>query len=528
MALRDGRTISLLTVGAVTTVIAALTPVTAFAAGGDPLQQYAQQKLRWERCDAGGPAGFECAKVKVPLDYGNPGGRRIDLAISRIKAGSAKQRHGVLLMNPGGPGFPGLGLPVEMQPLLSAQVRERFDLVGFDPRGVGQSSPVGCGLTPDEQVYQHPYAEGKFGEDVARARTVADKCRAKAGDTLAHITTRNTARDMDVVRAVLGEQKISYFGYSYGTYLGAVYTQMFPRRADRFVLDSALDPALAWRGMFRGWSAGAELAFTRWTEWAAARNTAYGLGATAAEVREAYWDLIAHADRTPVPVEGGALSGDAIRSRYAEFVRVEAVTPWIVALKAAAAGGPAASAASAGATGVADVAGAAVSDAAPVRAADEGAGARAADPVAPVDPVDPENNRAAVVWAVFCGDTRDWPRDPEQYRRDAIRDKARYPLAGDLGANIQPCAFWKRAPGEPATVVNNDVNALIVQNQWDPQATLAMAQGMRRALHGARMITVAGGEGHGVVVAGPSCASADVNRYLTTGRLPAKDLTCGN
>ncbi|MDY0813042.1 alpha/beta hydrolase [Kitasatospora purpeofusca] len=110
---------------------------------------------------------------------------------------------------------------------------------------------------------------------------------------------------------------------------------------------------------------------------------------------------------------------------------------------------------------------------------------------------------------------------------DAVRDRARYPLAGDLGANIQPCAFWKRTAAEPPTAVNSDVNALIVQNQWDPQATVAMAQGMRRALRGARMVTVAEGEGHGVVVAGPPCASADVDRYLTTGRLPAEDRTCG-
>ncbi|MFB6991092.1 MULTISPECIES: alpha/beta hydrolase [unclassified Streptomyces] len=158
-------------------------------------------------------------------------------------------------------------------------------------------------------------------------------------------------------------------------------------------------------------------------------------------------------------------------------------------------------------------------DSVPVRSADVGAGAFGADV--------PADNPSAVVWAVFCGDTRSWPRNPEQCRRDAIRERTEYPLAGDLGANIQPCAFWKPAGSEPATVVSNDVNALIVQNQWDPQATLAMAQGMRRALHGARMVTVAGGEGHGVVVAGPSCADADVTRYLTTGRLPAKDLTCG-
>ncbi|MFF7456563.1 alpha/beta hydrolase [Kitasatospora sp. NPDC008115] len=496
MALRHGRTISLLTVGAVTTVLTALTPVTAFAAGGDALQPYAQQELRWERCDADGPARFECAKVTVPLDYADPAGRTIDIAISRIRAGSAKQRHGALLMNPGGPGVSGLGLPVEIQPLLSAGVRDRFDLVGFDPRGVGRSAPIGCGLTADERVPYHPYKAETFATDVARARSVADKCWAKAGDTLPHITTRNTARDMDVVRAALGERKISYFGYSYGTYLGAVYTQMFPRRADRFVLDSALDPALAWRGTLRAAAPGAELAFTRWTEWAAARDAVYGLGATAAKVRKAFWDLVAHADRTPVPTEGGALSGDDIRLRYADFVRVEAVTPWIAALKAAADGGPA---------------GPAAFDAGAVRAADA---------------IDAADNQAAMTWAVFCGDTRDWPRDPEQYRRDAVRDRARYPMAGDLGANVQPCAFWKRPAAEPATVVDNDADALIVQNQWDPQATLVMARGMRRALHGARMVTVAGGEGHGVVVAGPSCASADVDRYLTTGRLPAKDRTC--
>lgn len=121
MALRGARTISVLTVGTVTTLMAALTPVTAFAAG-DPLQQYAQQKLRWERCDTGGPATFECAKVKVPLDYSDPGGRKFDLAISRVKASGAKERHGVLLMNPGGPGVPGLTMPVEMEPLLPAEV----------------------------------------------------------------------------------------------------------------------------------------------------------------------------------------------------------------------------------------------------------------------------------------------------------------------------------------------------------------------------------------------------------------------
>ncbi|MEV8626250.1 alpha/beta hydrolase [Streptomyces sp. NPDC051079] len=498
MVLRAGRTTSLLTTGAATAVLAALTPATALAAQ-EPLQEYGRQQLRWERCAEDQPTSLECTTVKVPLDYGDPHGRSIGIAVSRVKTGSTAKRRGVLLMNPGGPGGPGLTMPAEMAPLLAEEVRDRFDLIGFDPRGVGRSAPVNCGLAADEQGLDHPYSAGTFGQDVARARSVADKCWAKAGDLLPHLTTRNTARDMDVIRAALGERKISYLGHSYGTYLGAVYTQMFARRADRFVLDSALDPTLVWRGVQRGTTGAAELAFTRWTEWAAAHDATYGLGATPQAVRAAFWELVASADRTPVVLEGRPFDGDAIRAQYRAFVQVEAVTPFIVALKAAAAGAEA-------------PAGASTSVPAAAEAATEGPDV---------------DNVVSVAWAVLCGEGRSWPRDPEQYRRDAIRDRAARPLAGDFGANVQPCAFWKSAPREAATMVDNDVDALIVQNEWDPQTPLAMAEGMRRALHGARMVTVAGGEGHGVLVTGrPSCADADVTRYLTTGRLPAKDRTC--
>ncbi|WP_208624326.1 alpha/beta hydrolase [Kitasatospora purpeofusca] len=497
MTLRVVRTTSVMTaMTAGATALAVLTPATALAAE-EPLQGYGQQRLRWERCAADRPASLECTTVKVPLDYGDPGGRAIGIAVSRIKAGSAAKRHGVLLLNPGGPGAPGLTMPAEMEPLLPAEVRERFDLVGFDPRGGGRSSPVNCGLTADEQVLQHPYSAETFGQDVARARNVADKCWSKAGDLLPHITTRNTARDMDAVRAALGERTISYLGHSFGTYLGAVYTQMFPRRADRFVLDSALDPALVWRGVLRGTTEAAELAFTRWTRWAAARDATYRLGATPEAVRTTFWDLIARADRTPIPLEGQLFDGNAVRAQYQAFVQVEAVTAFVVALKAAAAGTPAGPSPEVSA---------------------------AAD--APADAPDLDNVVSAA-WAVLCGDAG-WPRDPEQYRQEAIRDRAARPLAGDLGANIQPCAFWKSGPREPATTVDNNVNALIVQNEWDPQTPLAMAKGMRRALHGSRIVTVTGGEGHGVLVTGrPSCADGYTARYLTTGRLPATDRTCG-
>ncbi|MFE4337211.1 alpha/beta fold hydrolase [Streptomyces sp. NPDC056831] len=163
----------------------------------------------------------------MPLDYSDPGGKTIGLAISRLKAGSTKERRGVLLLNPGGPGAAGLHLPVDPLMKFPAEVKRRYDLVGFDPRGAGQSSPVSCGLTAEEQSDQ-PYKAETFAKDAHRVRTVAGKCRTKAGDKLPHLTTRNSARDMDVIRAALGEKRVSYLGISYGTYLGAVYMQLFP------------------------------------------------------------------------------------------------------------------------------------------------------------------------------------------------------------------------------------------------------------------------------------------------------------
>nr|WP_206325293.1 MULTISPECIES: alpha/beta fold hydrolase [unclassified Streptomyces] len=480
--------------------------VTAPASAG-ALGWYTRQKPRWAPCDPQAPADLECATIKVPLDYGAPAGRTLDLAISRARATSPRERRGVLLLNPGGPGAAGLDMPLWMAPQLPDAVKKRYDLIGFDPRGVGRSSPVSCGLTGDELAWQRPYKAASFDRDVRWARTVAEKCRARNGAVLPHLTTRNTARDMDVVRAVLGERKISYLGYSYGTYLGAVYTQMFPRRADRFVLDSAVDPARVWRGMIQVWAEGAEPAFTRWADWAARRDATYRLGDTPGEVRAAFWKLVADADRTPVELDGMRLTGDDIRSgTRASFFDPRAAAELVVRLRAAAAGGtpPAPSRRTA-----------------PERPAPpsfaSGAAARAGADV-------PDDNTDASFWSVVCADTRAWPRDPERYRRDAIRDRAAYPLYGDIASHIKPCAFWP-AGSEPATRVNNSSGALILQNEWASQTPLVSGQGLRRALKGARLATVLGGQGHGVYGSG-SCADATATAYLTTGRLPAADVTC--
>jgi len=495
---RSRRIAPVLAVSALAALVPAVTPATASAAARS-LPEYAQQKPAWHRCGSATPAAFQCATLKVPLDYSRPDGKKIDVAISRIKASSPAERRGVLLLNPGGPGGSGLDLPESLRTAIPKSVTKKYDLIGFDPRGVGASSPLGCGLTADEENWQRPYKAAAYAKDVKWARTVAEKCDAKQGDTLRHITTRNTARDMDVVRAVLGEKKISYLGYSYGTYLGAVYTQMFPRRTDRFVLDSAIDPARIWRGMMQVWSEGSEPAFTRWSKWTARRDATYKLGSTPDKVRKTFWDLVARANRKPIVFHGAPLSGDDIRAGRAMFFSVRTAAETVVELKKAAADKN--------------------------QAVTPGTGKRERPTPPAFGRAVPSDNSTAAFWAVVCGDTRAWPRDPEQYRRDAVRDKAKYPLYGDFASTIKPCAFWKKNGSEPATTIDNKVGVLTLQNEWDPQTPLPSGLGMHRALKGSKMVMVAGGVGHGIY-GSKSCADKTATAYLTTGRLPAKDVVC--
>lgn len=490
----------LATAGLIASTVPLLTATQVSAA---PAPAYLDQKPSWHRCSPEQPASYECATLQVPLDYRRPQGPTIDLAISRVKSQSPAKRHGVMLLNPGGPGGSGLDLPLLAGEMMPQEVRDRYDLIGFDPRGVGASSPISCGLTDAEQNIDRPYRPETFPSDVSWARTVADKCREKAGSVLPHITTRNTARDMDAIRAVLGERKISYLGYSYGTYLGAVYSQMYPERTDRFVLDSGVDPQRIWRGMIQVWATEAEPAFARWTGWAAERSAEYGLGDTPKAVSDTFWGLVARADREPIDFEGQKIDGDMIRAARGVFFYPAQASPLVAALKAAAEGRP-------------QPAGA---DSASLKRLLTGERA-AAEPAS--------DNGTAVFWAVVCGDTGSWPRYTEQYERDAAKDKVKYPLYGDFASNVKPCAFWDR-PVEAATPMKKKANVLTVQNEWDSQTPLTSGEGLHRALKGSRMVLVAGGEGHGVYLTDPaSCADAQVNAYLTTGRLPGEDVTCQN
>ncbi|MDF6043198.1 alpha/beta hydrolase [Streptomyces sp. JH14] len=227
------------------------------------LKSYYAQHLNWRDC---GVSGFQCATMKAPLDYAKPGGGDIKLAVSRKKATGPGKRIGSLLVNPGGPGgsaigylqsYAGIGYP--------ARIRARYDMVAVDPRGVARSEPVTCLTGPQMDAYTQVDQTPDDNAEVTKLSDSFEKfasgCEQHSAKILPHVSTVEAARDMDVLRALLGDEKLTYFGASYGTYLGATYAELFPDRAGRLVLDGAMDPSLTSIDMNREQTEGFETAF---------------------------------------------------------------------------------------------------------------------------------------------------------------------------------------------------------------------------------------------------------------------------
>jgi pimeloyl-ACP methyl ester carboxylesterase len=223
-------------------VIAAvlLLPRTAGAATSVP-------PIGWSPC----APGFECAAVDVPLDYDRPRGPSVELALSRLPATDPQRRIGSLFLNPGGPGGSGVDFVQALGPLLfTPEVRARYDLVGFDPRGIARSTQVRCFDTPEQwQPYLLPFAFPLTREQeklrIAADHYVIDACERRAGAVIEHMSTANVARDLDVLRQRAGDDALHYAGYSYGSYLGATYAALYPGKVGAMVVDAVLDP-VAW------------------------------------------------------------------------------------------------------------------------------------------------------------------------------------------------------------------------------------------------------------------------------------------
>ncbi|MGW2214745.1 alpha/beta hydrolase [Nonomuraea sp. NPDC001684] len=476
--------------------------------GTDALAGFHRQALAWHRCatgpadDAGAAldaAGAQCAEVTVPLDYRRPRGRTVSVAISRIKAADPGARRGVLLINPGGPGGSGLRQPLlgRLMPAVAA----RYDLIGMDPRFVGRSTPIRCRWTTDTPTRSAGPTRRTFDESAMLMQELAAGCVRGNRDLLPHASTRNTARDMDVIRAALGEPRLSYLGYSYGTYLGAVYAQLFGGRADRFVLDSAVDPDVYGPDLLSATGPAIDAALRHWASWAAARDSEYGLGATEADVLATVERVNRAAARRPLRVGGYRI--DAHHVPYLLFIRLYDDSAKAYASFAAE---------------VRTLARAARGDAVTVPASLKetldglftGSGSA--------------EDRAGT--PILCAD-RAASRDLESYYRDIQAHRADEPLFGPMTRNLGPCSFWPVAPVEAPTALGNDVPLLVVGAEGDPVTPFPGQRSMHRALTGSRMITLRGAYRHGAyLAAGDACVNATVNRYLVDGVLPAEDTTC--
>ena len=253
-------------------IVATSSPYTEGVAAD--LMPFYSQTLQWTACQS----GFQCASASAPLDWSQPGGQKISLALIRHVA-PAKSRVGSVFVNPGGPGASGVNFVRDsLDYAVGKNVQATFDVIGFDPRGIGQSSAVKCydAAGMDEYLYGLPVSkrgtDANLAERLKDATAFAKTCQANTGALLGHVDSISTARDLDMLRALVGEKKLTYIGYSYGTFIGAMYAQTFPTHVGHLVLDGAMDPTQGSSSSMVSQAVGFEMALTNYLTWCFAQG----------------------------------------------------------------------------------------------------------------------------------------------------------------------------------------------------------------------------------------------------------------
>lgn len=261
-----------------------------------------------ERCEA--DERTLCGTLEVPLSYDDPeAGDPIDLAYEIRPADDPDARVGSMVVDFGGPGAAGVGSAGGFAEQLPAEITRRFDVVMFDPRGVGQSEAVNCEVHLGSDGDTSPESADEVRRTLDAMKDKAEGCASASGRLLPHVGTDNVARDLDRLREALGDDTLSYYGYSYGTFIGALYAEAFPQNVGAMVLDGAVDPALAWADMVESQALGFELALQRFFDWCvSASSCAFG----SSDPGTAFDELVARLDEEPIPVEGGVLTGDRL------------------------------------------------------------------------------------------------------------------------------------------------------------------------------------------------------------------------
>ncbi|MER7963556.1 alpha/beta hydrolase [Streptomyces ardesiacus] len=486
---------------AATATLAALPQATPSA-----LAPYYEQKLAWRDC---GVPGFQCATMKAPLDYAKPTEGDVRLAVARKKATGPGKRLGSLLVNPGGPGgsaigylqqYAGVGYP--------AKVRAQYDMVAVDPRGVARSEPVECldGREMDTftQTDTTPDDAGETDALVDAYKKFAEGCGADAPKLLRHVSTVEAARDMDVLRAVLGDEKLNYVGASYGTFLGATYAGLFPDRTGRLVLDGAMDPSLPARRMNLEQTAGFETAFQSFAKDCVKRSDCPlgGKGTSPEQVGKNLTSFFDDLDAKPIP------AGDADGRRLTESL---ATTGVIAAMYDEGAWQQLRESLTS-AMKEKDGAGLLIlSDSYYERGADGG-----------------YSNLMYANAAVNCLDLPAAFSSPDEVR-DALPDfEKASPVFGEgLAWASLNCAYWPVKPtGEPHRIEAAGATPIVVVGTTrDPATPYRWAQALAGQLSSGRLLTYEG-DGHTAYGRGSACIDSAINTYLLTGTAPEDGKRC--
>lgn len=473
--------------GAAAVVAVAAVPAGAVAPAHPPAAPAAG--ISWTQCGTTRHPTLQCASLRVPLDHARPRGERITLALTRVPH-TARTSQGPLLVNPGGPGGSGRALAGFVASALPAKVAARYDVIGFDPRGVGASSPA-LNCRPDHfapvRPASVPATPAIERAGLARAKAFAAACGKKYARVLPHLDTVAAARDMDAIRAALGARRINYLGYSYGTYLGAVYAKLFPERVRRLVLDSVVDPDDVWYEANLHQDPAFDDRHRAFLAWVARHHATYRLGTDPERVAARWYAMrkalaanpaggkVGAAELEDTFLPGGYFNGHwpTLAAAFAAYARAGDTRPLVEAYED---------------LGAVDAAGA---------------------------------NGYSVYTAVQCRDAP-WPRDWHRWRRDHATLHAKAPfLTWNNAWYNAPCAFWPAPARRPVDIANDRLPpALLFQATHDAATPYEGAVTVRRLLARSRLVVEEGGGNHGITLSGNSCLDGHLAAYLTDGTVP--------
>ncbi|MDU4692679.1 MAG: alpha/beta hydrolase [Dermabacter sp.] len=294
----------------------------AYDLGADPAKderwkKFYDQRADWGKCERAEYQGAECATIEVPLKWNDPEGATLSLLLTRVPA-TGDDKKGSLLINPGGPGGSGAEHVAAYGSMtISSTVRKQYDLIGFDPRGVKDSDGVQClDDAETDEMLSTDLPDTEEGKKKAKewSDKLAKACKAKSSDRIQYVDTYSAARDMDVIRAAVESEKLDYLGFSYGTYLGATYAEMYPERTGHLILDGAMDPALTTNEIVAGQAAGFEQAIKDFVTWCQNERGSCPLTGSVDEGIQQLRDFMTNAGKNPIPTASGRKLNETLAS----------------------------------------------------------------------------------------------------------------------------------------------------------------------------------------------------------------------